>query len=184
MEGQPRGTPAKPRDASGALGAVLLAAGNRKTFPVIVGLMAVVSAATGLYPFLPVLIAAVAIAPSRWRAIYLASVLGAATGAGLLASAIQLLGNELLARGFVRVGTLPHWLEAGQLVRSYGDYALAMVAALPVPQMPVLIVLALAKTSPWAVAAAVLVGKLAKYGVYIFGTELLFKAVRRGLRKD
>ena len=35
-------------------------------YPLLVGLLAVVSAGTGLYPYGPVLIAAVLIAPERW----------------------------------------------------------------------------------------------------------------------
>jgi membrane protein YqaA with SNARE-associated domain len=159
--------------------AVLRAARNRKGLPVLVAAMAAVSSGTGLYPFMPVLVTAVAFAPSRWRAIYVAAVLGAAAGAGLLALAIQAAGEDLASIGIPRIGELPQWLEAEPLIRAYGDYALAMVAALPVPQIPVLLALALAHASPWSIAAAVLVGKAIKYGAYIAGTELIVAALRR-----
>jgi hypothetical protein len=163
--------------------AVLRAARNRKGFPALVGLMALISSGTGLYPFMPVLVAGVALAPSRWRAIYLASLLGAATGAGLLAVAIQVLGEDLSAHGVVRIGALPQWIESERLIRNYGEYALALVAALPVPQMPVLLALALAQTSPLSIAAAVCAGKAVKYGVYIASAEAVVAAFRR-FRRD
>jgi hypothetical protein len=163
---------------------VLATARRRRSFPFIVGLMAVVSSGTALFPFMPVLVMAAALAPSRWRAIYAASVFGAATGAGLLAAAIQFAGESLVAGGLPKVDTLPQWLEAAPLIRSYGAYALTIVAALPVPQVPVLLALALAKTSPLTIAAAVLVGKAIKYGTYIAGTELVVAVVRRWLRRE
>lgn len=163
---------------------ILASARRRKGFPFIVGLIAVVSSGTALFPFMPVLVMAAALAPSRWRSIYAAAVLGAATGAGLLAATIQFAGEGLAAFGIPEVGASPRWLEAAPLIRRYGAYALAIVAALPVPQVPVLLALALAKTSPLTIAVAVLVGKAIKYGAYIAGTELVVAVVRRWLRRE
>ncbi|HEX8964662.1 MAG TPA: hypothetical protein VF801_16805 [Rhodocyclaceae bacterium] len=157
---------------------LLFSARHRRGFPLIVAFLAVLSSGTGLYPFMPVLVAAVAMAPSRWRAIYLAAVAGSAAGAGLLAVVVQAVGRDL-AGSFPAPGTLPRWLQAEQLLRDYGDYAMAIVAGLPVPQLPVLVALALAGTPPWTVALAVLAGKAVKYGAYVMGTELVVTAFRR-----
>ncbi|HEX8987674.1 MAG TPA: hypothetical protein VF816_06910 [Rhodocyclaceae bacterium] len=158
---------------------VLLAARQWKSYPLVVGLLAVVSSGTALYPFMPVLIAAIALAPARWPVIYLSSVLGSAAGAGLLAAAVQTLGDGSFAAGMQWIGTAEGWLETRTLIRDYGDYAMAITAALPVPQVPVLVALALAKTSPLTIAAAVLVGKCVKYGAYVLGTEAVIGLVRR-----
>lgn len=158
---------------------VLLAAREWKSYPLVVGLLAVVSSGTALFPFMPVLIAAIALAPARWPIIYLASVLGSATGAGLLATAVQTVDDGSLAAGVQWIGTAEGWLETRTLIRDYGDYAMAIIAALPVPQVPVLVALALAKTSPLTIAGAVLVGKTVKYGVYVLGTEAVIGLVRR-----
>lgn len=157
---------------------LLLATRHSNGFPVVVGLLAIVSAGTGTYPFVPVLVAAIVFAPFRWRAIYLASALGAAAGAGLLALAVQVVGTELTSASLVRIDTLPNWLEGQGLVERFGGYALVVIAALPVPQTPVVITLALTKTSPWMIGLAVLAGKLAKYGVYVLGVQWTLKALR------
>ena len=160
----------------------LLSARNSKGFPLLVGLLSIFSSGTALYPFAPVLVAALVFAPTRWRSIYLASALGAAIGAGSLTLAIQWLGNGLLSAQFQSLDALPHWLGARQLVEGYGAYAIAAVAALPVPQIPVLVALALAGTPPWQIALAILAGKLVKYGVYVLGTQLVLGAIHHRQR--
>ena len=152
-------------------------------YPALVGLLAVISAGTGLYPYGPVLVAAVVFAPERWRSTYLAACLGAATGATLLTLAVQSVGGHLIAQYFPGLEFSPQWKPAQQWIEAYGSFALAVIAALPVPEIPPLLIVALAKTPPPLVALAIFCGKLCKYGTYIFLVRLLLKAIRLGLHK-
>lgn len=152
-------------------------------YPLLVAVLALVSAGTGLYPYGPVLVAAVLIAPERWRSTYLAASIGAATGATLLAQAVQWVGSQLIAQYFPGLEHSPQWLSAEQWVSAYGSVALAVVAALPLPQIPPLLILALAQTPPLLIGLAIFVGKLCKYGAYILAVQLALRALRRGLHK-
>lgn len=160
--------------------AVLLASRRSAIYPLIIALLAVISAGTGTYPYSPVLIAAVVFAPFRWQTIYVSAVLGAATGAGLLAITLQFVGSQHLPGFFADIlGTLEgswvrHWVDA------YGAYALAAVAALPIPEMPTLLALILAGTPPWVIWLAIFAGKSIKYGVYILAVLLILRAIRHG----
>lgn len=160
--------------------AVLLAFRTRPLYPVVVALLAVISAGTGMYPYSPVLIAAVVFAPFRWRIIYASAAIGAATGAGLLAVTLQTIGGQHLPGFFANVlGTL-EGSRVQQWIDAYGTFALAVVAALPIPEMPTLLTLILANTPPWAIWLAVFAGKLVKYGAYILAVQLILKAIRHG----
>lgn len=153
-------------------------------YPALVALLAVVSAGTGLYPYGPVLVAAVVFAPERWRSTYLAACLGAATGATLLTLTVQSLGGQqLIAQYFPGLEQSTQWKLAQRWVEAYGSIALAVIAALPVPEIPPLLILALAKTPPPLIWLAIFCGKLFKYGTYIFLVRLILKAIRLGLRK-
>ena len=55
---------------------------------------------------------------------------------------------------------ISHWISR------YGWVALLAFAALPVPQMPVLLLSALSHISLAKIAVAILIGKLIKYGIY------------------
>lgn len=160
--------------------------GSRLSFayPALVALLAVISAGTGLYPYGPVLAVAVVFAPERWRSTYLAACLGAATGATLLALMVQsLVGQHLIAQYFPDLEYSPQWRLAQQWVAAYGSIALAVIAALPLPEIPPLLILALAKTPPPLIGLAIFCGKLCKYGIYIFIVRLILKAIRLGLHK-
>jgi len=152
-------------------------------YPVLVGVLALISAGTGLYPFGPVLVAAVAIAPERWRSTYLAACIGAATGATLLVLAIQFVGGHLVPQYFPGLEHSEQWTRAEQWIEVYGVGALTVIAALPMPQIPPLLILALANTHPSLIWPAVAVGKLCKYGVYTLSAKLILNAIRRNLRK-
>ena len=152
-------------------------------YPALVFLLALVSAGTGFYPYGPVLAAAVVFAPERWRAIYLSASLGAATGALLLTLAVQSLGGPLLGQYLPELQLSPQWTRLEQWIAAHGSLALALIAALPVPEIPPLLLLALAKTPPPQIWLAIFCGKLCKYGVYIFLVRLLLKAIHLGLHQ-
>ena len=160
--------------------------GSRLSFayPALVFLLAMISAGSGFYPYGPVLAAAVVFAPERWRSTYLAACLGAASGAALLTLALQSLGEPLLAQYLPDLGLAPQWTRIEHWVAARGAYALALIAALPLPEIPPLLILALAKTPVAAIWLAIFCGKLCKYGLYIFLVRLLLAALRQNLQQS
>lgn len=73
--------------------------------------MAAVSAGTGLYPFGPVLAAAIVIAPLRWREIYFASCLGATLGVLVFAGTIEFYGLPVVESMFPGIEQRTDWLR-------------------------------------------------------------------------
>ncbi len=167
-----------------AWSAVLHGLSSSPLYPVLVAVLALVSAATGLYPFGPVLAAFVVFAPERWRAIYLAACLGSTAGSMILAQAVQSVGGHLIAEYFPGLEHSGKWLRAEQWVHAYGAWGLAAIAALPLPQLPPLLILALAKTPTPLIGLAILAGKLLKYGAYVLSVRMILKAIRKGLQKS
>ena len=152
-------------------------------YPVLVALLALVSAGTGLYPYGPVLAAFVVFAPERWRSIYLAACLGSAAGSMILAHTVQIVGGHLIADYFPGLEHSGRWMRAEKWVLAYGAWGLAAIAALPLPQLPPLLILALAKTPTWLIGLAILAGKLLKYGFYVLSVQLILKAIQKGLHR-
>ena len=174
-QGQEHETPNRRR--------ILHRARSSFAYPALVAALAVISAGTGFYPYGPVLATAVVVAPERWRAIYLAACIGAATGAMVLAHAVQTLGVGLITQYFPGLEQSDQWLRAEQWIAAYGSLALAVIAALPLPEIPPLLLTALAKTPLPLIGAAIFAGKLCKYGAYIFAVRLILRMIRLGLEK-
>ncbi len=145
----------------------LLRARASPLFPVVVGALSILSAASGLYPFGPVIIAAVVIAPEQWRKSLVFAVLGAAIGALVLAIAFHSVGPRLLTTMFPGMEQTAEWKQYAEWAARYGWFALAALAALPAPQMPALVLSTLSHMSYVGIATAILLGKLVKYSVYV-----------------
>lgn len=147
-------------------------------YAVAVGLLAVISAGTSLYPFGPVIVGATVFAPGRWRGVILGATLGAAIGATTFIVVVQNVGVALVDDWFPGIRTHAIWTESAYWIERHGELALGLIAALPVPQMPALIASALGEMHPAAVFIALLCGKGVKYTVYVLGVLLLLKAMR------
>jgi membrane protein YqaA with SNARE-associated domain len=94
------------------------------------------------------------------------------------------VGGHLIAEYFPGLEHSARWMRAEKWVLSYGAWGLAAIAALPVPQLPPLLILALAKTPTSLIGVAVLAGKLLKYGAYVLGVRLVLKAIHTGMHKS
>lgn len=155
----------------------LAGARNSSSYPIVVGILAAVSAGSGLYPFGPVLAAAIVIAPKRWRQIYVASCLGATAGVLVFAWSVEFYGIPLVDSMFPEIEQRPDWLRYSHWISRYGWIALLTFSALPVPQMPVLLLSALSHISLAKIAVAILIGKVIKYGIYEIVVLAALKAI-------
>jgi membrane protein YqaA with SNARE-associated domain len=150
-----------------------------RIYPVVIAALAAASTASGLYPFAPVLVAAILVAPRRWRGTYLAACLGAVVGVLALAGLVQAYGLPWVEGMFPAAGRSGTWQLYEYWARRRGWLALALFAALPLPQTPILVLSALSHVGLGWIALAVLVGKLVKYGVYAGAVLALVGAVRK-----
>jgi membrane protein YqaA with SNARE-associated domain len=145
--------------------AVERATGTRR-FPIVVGLVAFVLTVSMSVPFASVLVLAVLLQRERWRAITIWSALGASIGGMLLYLVFHHLGwNQLVAR-YPDIGVSSSWRNATSWLAEYGTWALFAIAASPLPQTPPLAFAAITRLPITHVFAALLVGKLLKYGLY------------------
>jgi membrane protein YqaA with SNARE-associated domain len=156
---------------------ILEGAQRSRSYPIVVGLLAAISAGSGLYPFGPVLIAAIVIAPRRWLWVYLASCIGAVVGVLVLAGMVELYGISVVDSMFPGLEHRSDWLRYTHWISHYGWVALMAFAALPIPQMPVLLLSALSHINLILIAVAVLIGKLIKYGIYVVVTLAALKGI-------
>lgn len=147
-------------------------------YAVAVGVLAFVAAGTSLYPFGPVIVGATVFAPGRWRGVIVGATLGAALGATAFVYGLQQLGSGLIDTWFP--GTRDHaiWAETTYWIERHGELALAVISALPIPQLPALIASALGEMSLQLVFVALLVGKGIKYTSYVLAVMLLLRAMR------
>lgn len=146
-------------------------------YPLLVGGLAVISAATSLYPFGPVIVAATVFAPNRWRGVIISSSLGAVLGATAFALLVQSFGIGLVDRLFPALRDSAIWEHSAYWIDHHGSVALAAIAALPVPQMPAMILAALSEMGLPGIALALLVGKTLKYTAYVLGVLLVLRAI-------
>lgn len=147
-------------------------------YPLLVALLAVLSAGTSLYPFGPVIVAATVFAPQRWLGVIGGATLGAVCGATGLTFVFRQLGIGLLDTYFPEVRQSAMWNHSEYWIEQHGELAIAAIAALPVPQMPALILAGLSEMSLATLALALLVGKLVKYGLYVGGVLFVLRAIR------
>jgi membrane protein YqaA with SNARE-associated domain len=139
---------------------------DQPSFPLGVGAAALAATLSMSVPFASLLIAAVLMAPRRWRSIALCSSLGAALGAALLYLAFHHLGWARLFAAYPEVVRSAAWADATRWLSRYGVAALLVLAALPLPLTPALMFAAISRLPVAEVLLALWLGKLAKYLVY------------------
>jgi len=147
-------------------------------YPVFTGGVACGCAVSAI-PFVPVLIAAVLLSPLQWRSITVFTSLGSALG-GLL---VLLIFHHL---GWVQVMEAhPEWFASSiwqmmlRWLTEWGVWALAVIAATPLPQSPALFFLAMTDQSWWGMWAALAGGKLLKYGSVAYLTRYFPERILR-----
>ena len=116
------------------------------------------------FPITAALVPAALMAPGRWRQITCAMALGSAIGATLIVFASRHLGWAPLYDQFPEIPSHPGWTRVMLWAAQYGVLALFVVAISPLPQTPILIFFGVAHHDYVSIFAAMLAGKLVKYG--------------------
>jgi membrane protein YqaA with SNARE-associated domain len=141
--------------------------------PVVASLLALALTLSMTVPVTTALVPAVLLAPRRWRRTVILSSAGSAIGATILVIAFHHLGWQQVYTAFPEFARSARWQEVAQFTRAYGVFALFVVAALPLPQTPALILCAISRLPELEVMVAILAGKLIKYGV-VGGVAVVF----------
>ncbi|KDP86360.1 hypothetical protein CF70_007780 [Cupriavidus sp. SK-3] len=138
---------------------------DRRSYPVLVGGLALLATLSMCVPVVPLLSAAVLLNARRWKVVALCAALGSGVGALILYVVFHHLGWVQLLNYMPELTRSPKWVTIAGWTENYGLAALLVIAASPLPQTPALVFVALAELSPLAVFAAIFSGKLAKYGL-------------------
>lgn len=121
-----------------------------------------------LIPFEVVLIPAVASRPNNWRKICSVAVVGSALGAAALSAVFQYFGLPMMENLFPGFTASHGWTMTASWLQSYGAWAMALIAALPVAQGPALAVAGFFKIPWYLIFVAFLLGKSIKYSIISF----------------
>ena len=144
----------------------LLWRADARSFPMVVGAVAVAATLSMSVPFATLLVTAVLMARRRWGAIAVWASLGAALGAALLYLVFHHLGWARLFAAYPDVVRSSAWSDATRWLSAYGVVALLVIAATPLPLTPALMFAAISRLPIAEVVLALWIGKLAKYLVY------------------
>jgi membrane protein YqaA with SNARE-associated domain len=141
-----------------------------KYYPAFTGLVACGCAVSAI-PFVPVLMAAVLISPRQWVSIALFTSMGSALGGVFLLLIFHHLGWIYIMQNHPQWFNTQLWQLMLQWLSAWGVWALALIAATPLPQSPALFFLAMTDQSWWGMWAALVTGKLIKYGSVAYLTR-------------
>jgi membrane protein YqaA with SNARE-associated domain len=143
----------------------LLPYAGRWWYPPLAALLSAAATLSLSVPVGPLLIALVALKPSRWRAVVAWSVLGSAAAGALFTHVLGHFGAAWIDERLPQLASSKHWHHLVDWVSRFGFATLAAVAASPFAQTPALFLAALLGM-PWPeVFAALLLGKSLKYTV-------------------
>lgn len=135
---------------------------DRPGYPVIVGAVATADYLVPGAPSNATLVAAVLPRPARWRRLGVAFAVGDAVGAVILAVAVALVGQPVVA--WIQEGEAASlWDRIAEYVAAYGLLVLGALAVTPLPARIATAVLALAGTAPLVIGLVVLAGRLVSY---------------------
>jgi membrane protein YqaA with SNARE-associated domain len=147
-------------------------------YPAFTGVIACGCAVSAI-PFVPVLIAAVLLSPMQWRMITIFTSLGSALGGLLVLIIFHHLGWVQVMEAHPEWFANDIWQMMLRWLSEWGVWALAVIAATPLPQSPALFFLAMTDQSWWGMWAALAGGKLLKYGSVAYLTRYFPERILR-----
>ena len=141
----------------------LAASASHRYYPLVVAFFAFWVTATFSFPFAAVLIPAALLAPRRWLSLGVLCGIASGGGATLLVQVFHHLGWETIGARYPDLVQMESLAWASDWLTRYGLFAIALIAASPLPQTPALLVYAMVDPSIPGVLIAVGLGKTVKY---------------------
>ena len=129
-------------------------------------MVAVFAALDSFIIFVPIealLVPSILVRPRRWWSSALWVTLGSAVGALALAYVVSLHGEAYVAHLLPKIYHSPSWNRSANFMAEHGVWALAAIAASPIPQQPAVAFSALVHTRCEVIFLAVFVGRAIKY---------------------
>lgn len=162
---------------------------DRPWYPYLVALLVFLDMFLLVIPSDGLLVSAVLLRPRRWVRTFVIVSTGSALGALFLAYLLQwnpeYIMNELFPYLFQNEG----WKGMDQFVDDYGAWALGVVALSPFPQIPAVVVAALAGMPLLSIFLACWLGRMAKYALFAWLAShaprylMRFKGVRKEIEE-
>ena len=149
---------------------------GKRWFPALAGLLAFGATLSMSVPTVPVLSALVLLERRRWLAMSVWAVAGSAAAGALLVHVLRHFATLFVAEKLPELAASSHWQHLTDWVSLHGWWTLAVVAASPVSQTPVLILAAVLGMSTPTVFFSLAAGKAVKYG---FAAGFTAKAAER-----
>lgn len=156
-------------------------------FPLWVAGAALLATVSMSAPVTAILVMATMMAPRRWRSVAIAGALGSAIGSTGLLLVFHHVGWTQVLAWFPGIGDTPYWRQLADWIGHYGLWALFVVAALPMPQTPAIVFLAMHRPEILPTLLAILAGKLLRYAVVCGATAIVPRALgglRAGTRTE
>jgi|GEM_PF-996362 len=116
-----------------------------------------------IVPTEAILVSTVLLRPRRWWVPVLWMSIGSAIGAAALGLVVQGYGEPFIQYFFADALQSEGWQTTAAFLSRYGDWALTLMSAGPLPQQPAVVLCALANMTWGWIFTTVLVGRLAKY---------------------
>lgn len=126
---------------------------------------------TALYPVTAIVIPAVLLMPLQWMKIAVVTAFGSALGATVLVFIVHYIGWNIIVGHFPQLVTDEQWISTMQFISDYGNAALFVVAATPLPQTPALIFIGLGEHQYPSLFASIFLGKILKYGAFAWASK-------------
>ena len=140
-------------------------AAGKRWFPALAGLLAFGATLSMSVPTVPLLSALVLLDRRRWLSIGLWAIFGSAAAGALLVHVLGHFGTLFIAQKLPELAASAHWQHLVEWVSMHGWWTLALVAASPISQTPVLILAAVLGMSGPTVFFSLFAGKALKYGL-------------------
>lgn len=134
-------------------------------FPQLAGILAFAATLSMTVPTVPMLCALVALDRSRWRVIAFWAVLGGAFAGAVFVHVLGHLGALYLEAKLPELVASAHWQHLGESSSHHGWWVLALVAASPIAQTPVLFLAAILGMPAMTVFLSLFAGKAFKYAL-------------------
>lgn len=136
---------------------------DRPFYSLLLLLLAAVDIFVGFIPTDGLLLSSSAMRPKRWINLALATTIGNVIGAAILAG-ILIHDADWITQQWPSFFESDAWLKADKFLEAYGLWALWLVAATPLPVLPVIVGLSMAELSFQTLVLVFASSRLVKFG--------------------
>lgn len=139
---------------------------DRPWYPYLVGVLTFSNNFLLVFPSDAFLISAVLVRPTAWVRAFVIAATGSSLGGLALAALIEWNPEYVMHDLFPWLYQSAKWSTVEPYIHRYGGWALGLVAAVPAPQVPAVVIAALAGVPLHEIFLGLWLGRLLKWGVF------------------